>query len=284
MRHTIDSALREAARRLALLPHAEPRLEAELLLAQATGLRREQLFAWPERAVPAEALAHFRTLVERRRRGEPVAYLRGHQAFWALDLLVTPDTLIPRPETELLVELALEQLPVGEPLLIIDAGTGSGAVAAAIAGERPGWTLIAIEHSAGAACVARQNLRRWTPGNAQLLRGDWLAPIRRRCAHGIISNPPYVPDSDPHLEQGDLPFEPRSALAGGADGLDAIRRLAAQAVIRLRPGGLIALEHGFDQGRAVRRILAERGYERIETRRDLAGLDRATFGRIPENR
>jgi release factor glutamine methyltransferase len=263
---------------LTALAQASPRLEAELLLCDATGLDRTDLLAWPETEIGANDLERFRTWVRRRLAGEPIAYIRGHQAFWTLDLHVTPDTLIPRPETELLVELALERLPAKASLLVLDAGSGSGAIAAALASERPAWTLIATDRSMAAARIAGVNLSRYAPGNARTVVCDWLQPVAKRSLHGMISNPPYIADADPHLNQGDLPFEPRHALAGGPDGLDAIRSLCAQAVARLRPSGLIALEHGFDHGPQVRAILIQQGFADVRTHLDLAGRERATTG------
>lgn len=282
MPETLGSMLREAAETLAGLGQAAPRLEAELLLAEATGLAREQLIAWPERVIAPADAERYRDLVARRRRGEPIAYLRGRQAFWTLELAVSPDTLIPRPETELLVEVALERLPAGRPLVVLDAGTGSGAIAAALARERPAWTLIATERSAGAARVARENLRRYAPANTHVVRCDWLAAIAPGSLDALVSNPPYVAAGDRHLGEGDLPWEPRAALVAGADGLDAIRRLAAEGRSALRPGGLLALEHGYDQGPAVRDLLARHGYDAIATRPDLAGLERVTLGLAPD--
>lgn len=282
MSETIGALLAEAARALDALPHAEPRLEAELLLAEAAAVSRERLIAWPERALDHAAEERFRSLVERRLGGEPIAYIRGRQGFWSLELGVSRDTLIPRPDTELLVETALALLPEDAPLRVADAGTGTGAVAAALALERPGWTLIALERSAAAAAVARENLLRWAPSNSRLVRCDWLAPLAPGGLDALVSNPPYVREDDPHLDQGDLPFEPRQALAAGPDGLDAIRRLSRDGCRCLRPGGLIALEHGWDQGEAVRDILAADSYVEIETRRDLAGHERVTLGRLEE--
>jgi len=279
--NSIGDLLREAARHLAGLPHSEPRLEAQLLLMEATGFAREQLFAWPERVLVAEQAAGFAALLQRRLDGEPVAYIRERQAFWSLDLRVTPDTLIPRPETELMVEIALDLLPSDQPLLVADAGTGSGAIAAALAIERPGWTLIAIERSGAAAAVATDNLRRCAVANTRVIRADWLAPIAPATLDAIIGNPPYIRRDDPHLRQGDLPSEPLNALASGTDGLDAIRCIAKQASACLRSTGLLALEHGFDQSEAVRTILVKQGFVAIDTRQDLAGLPRATIGQRP---
>jgi len=279
--HSIRSLLGEATDRLAYVPDGSPRLEAELLLAEASGLARTRLIAWPEELVKPAVEKAFRELVNRRRDGEPIAYILGRQEFWSLELCVTPDTLIPRPETELLVEVALDLLPATAPLRVLDAGTGSGAIAAALTHDRPSWMVIALERSDAAAQVARGNLRRLTGGNTWVVRGDWLAPVGPRSLDAVISNPPYVPESDLHLTRGDLRFEPRCALVGGRDGLSAIRRLAAEAAFCLRPGGFLAFEHGTDQGPAVRRILSDTGYADIETCRDLAGHERVTSARLP---
>ncbi len=270
--------LAAARERLAALPHAEPRLEAELLLAEATGCRRETLLAWPERVPSLDQAQHFAALLARRLAGEPIAHLRGRQAFWKQELRVTPDTLIPRPETELLVELALELLPATVPLVVADAGTGSGAIALALALERPAWTLLALDLSPGAVVVAAVNLRHQGATNAWVIRADWLAPLAPASLHALIANPPYIPSADPHLTRGDLPHEPRTALAAGPEGLDAFRRLIPQARTRLKPGGLLALEHGFDQAPAVRDLLTAAGFTGVATRSDLAGQPRSTWG------
>ena len=270
--------LADARERLAALPHAEPRLEAELLLAEATGCRRETLLAWPERIPSPGQAQHFAALLARRLAGEPIAHLRGHQAFWKQELRVTPDTLIPRPETELLVELALELLAAPAPLIVADAGTGSGAIALALALERPAWTLLALDLSPGAAVVAADNLRREGATNAWVIRADWLAPLAPASLDALIANPPYIPSADPHLSRGDLPREPRTALTAGPEGLDAYRRLVPQARTCLKPGGLLVLEHGFDQAPAVRALLTAAGFTGIATRDDLAGQPRSTWG------
>jgi len=279
--HSIRSLLHDATDRLACVPDGAPRLEAELLLAEASGLARTRLIARPEEVVKPDAENAFWELVDRRRSGEPVAYLLGRREFWSLELRVTPDTLIPRPETELLVEVALDRLQATAPLRVLDAGTGSGAIAAALARERPSWLVVAIERSGAAAQLARRNLQRLTRGNASVVRGDWLAPVGPHSLDAVISNPPYVPESDPHLTRGDLRFEPRCALIGGRDGLSAIRRLAAEAAPCLRPDGFLAVEHGNDQGPSVRHILAGAGYADIDTCRDLAGHERVTLARLP---
>jgi release factor glutamine methyltransferase len=275
---TVGDAIKAASTRLAGLPDGSPRLEAELLLGEATGLRPPEMLARPDAPLAIEARRRLARLVERRSRGEPIAYILGFQGFWTLDLQVTPDTLIPRPETELLVEVALARLPAAAPLLVADLGTGSGAIAAALASERPVWTLVAVDRSIAALDVACANVRRLQLTNLCTLAGSWLAPFAPGTLDGVLSNPPYVRADDPHLTRGDLRYEPRSALAAGPDGLDAIRRIAAAAPDRLKPGGLIALEHGCDQGAAVRDLLAQAGLTGAQTVRDLAGHERVTLG------
>ncbi len=281
----VGTALQAAAEALAdnatALPDASPRLEAELLLMEATGWSRTTLAAWPERPVGPAAFARFQTLLSRRLAGEPMAYIRGRQAFWTLELQVSPDTLIPRPETELLVETGLELGRASETFWMADLGTGSGAVAAAIASERPEWEIIALDRSEAALAVAQSNFRSLGLARLHPLRGDWLAPIGGRRLDLILANPPYVPEGDPHLARGDPRFEPREALASGPDGLDAIRLIASHAARCLVAGGWLAVEHGYDQGLAVRRVFAKRGLHNPQTRRDLAGHERVTLARAP---
>jgi release factor glutamine methyltransferase len=276
---TFREALAAASARLTGLPDGSPRLEAELLLGEATGLHRAQILARLDEPLAIDARRRLTCLVERRSRGEPIAYILGCQGFWTLDLRVTPDTLIPRPETELLVETALAWLPAAAPLLVADLGTGSGAVAAALASERPAWTLIAADRSLAALEVARDNAGRLRLTNLHVLAGSWLAAFSPVSLDAVLSNPPYVRTGDPHLSRGDLRYEPLSALAAGPDGLDAIRCIAAAAPGRLKPSGLIALEHGCDQGPAVRSLLAQAGLTGVETVHDLAGHERVTLAR-----
>lgn len=282
---TIGALIAEATAAIAAdpsgLPDAAPRLEAELLLSMATGLERTACFAWPERGVTPGDATRFRALLARRLRGEPIAYIRGYQPFWDLELEVTPAVLIPRPETELLVQTALELGGDRSVLRVADLGTGSGAVAAAVAHERPDWAVLAIERSPAALAVAHRNFHRLGLTRCQAIGADWLAPIGDGALDQILSNPPYVADSDSHLMRGDLRFEPSCALAAGSDGLDAIRAITAGAHRCLRPSGWLALEHGCDQGEAVRTILSGQGFIDPCTRRDLAGLDRVSFARAP---
>jgi release factor glutamine methyltransferase len=276
---SIGQALAATTARLTGLPDGSPRLEAEILIGEVTGLDRARILAWPEAALASDAQQRLAALVERRSRGEPIAYILGHRGFWTLDLAVTPETLIPRPETELLVELALARLPDEAPLLVADLGTGSGAIAAALASERASWTLIATDRSIAALSVTRTNARRLRLANLQVLAADWLTPFAPGTLDAVLSNPPYVRCGDPHLTRGDLRYEPRCALAAGPDGLDAIRRIAAAAPSRLKPGGLLALEHGWDQGFAVRDLLGQAGLTGAETVCDLAGHERVTLAR-----
>ena len=260
-----------------------PALEAEVLLGHVLGRNRAWLYANPEAAVGDAATAGYRRLLERRRDGEPIAYLTGVRAFWSLELQVTPDVLIPRPETELLVEIALERIPPDTPCRVADLGTGSGAVALAIATERPRCEIHATEFSPAALAVAQANAERLAlSGRVRFHEGSWCEPLTGRFWL-IVSNPPYVDPADPHLQRGDCRFEPRRALTTGNDALAAIRAIADQAPEHLEPGGCLALEHGFDQGRDVRELLAERGYRDITTRTDLEGRERVTAGCRPRD-
>lgn len=254
--------------------------DAEWLLAHVLGQSRGWLYAHGDDELDAAAEARFAGLLARRIAGEPVAYLVGRRGFWCFDLKVTPATLIPRPETELLVELALERLPPGRALNIADLGTGSGAIALALAHERPDARVIATDASAAALVVAEGNARALGLENIGFLQGDWLAPLRGEAFDLIASNPPYIAASDAHLDRGDLRFEPPGALASGVDGLDAIRVIVRDAPLHLVPGGWLLLEHGWDQGQAVRELLAGAGLVDVDTARDLEDRDRVSFGRL----
>lgn len=267
-----------------LLRAARPRLEpgeAERLLAHVLGRSTAWLFAHGDAPVVAEAHRRFEVLVSRREQGEPLAYLVGTRGFWRFDLAVSPATLIPRPETERLVELALERLPDDRPLCAADLGTGSGAIALALAFERPRAQVVATDASADALVVARSNAAALQLGNIDFRLGDWCEPLAGERFDLIASNPPYIADGDPHLTQGDLRHEPASALASGADGLDAIRRIVAQAPTHLVPGGWLLFEHGWEQGAAVRELLRDAGFVDVATERDLEQRDRVTSGRMP---
>ena len=270
----VDHQLRRAVERI-------DRADAELLLAHAAGRDRAWLFAHARDELVPEQAAAFAALVQRRAAGEPVAYLTGHRGFWTLDLEVGPDTLIPRPETETLVELALDRLPADVPVRVADLGTGSGAIALAIASERPLASVIATDYSKAALAVAVRNAQRNGVGNVWFRRGSWYEALGRERFDLIASNPPYIADGDPHLGEGDLRFEPATALSSGADGLDAIREIVADAPPRLVPGGWLLLEHGLEQGPAIRELLVQAGFVDVTTERDLEDRDRVTLGRTP---
>jgi release factor glutamine methyltransferase len=257
------------------------RLDAELLLAAALGKPRSFLHTWPERIVSSEAALMFAGYLQRRRAGEPVAYILGHQGFWKLDLEVAPHTLIPRPETEMLVEAALELVPVFVPAEVLDLGTGTGAIALALANDRPGWKATAVDRVPEAVELAERNRQRLHLNNAEVLNSHWFSALEGRRFDLIISNPPYIADADPHLAAGDVRFEPSSALVAGSDGMDDLRTIISQAPNHLKEGGWLLLEHGYDQGAAVRDLLTRHGFERVQTRRDLGGHERISFGQLP---
>jgi release factor glutamine methyltransferase len=256
-----------------------PRLDAELLLSHVTGLGRTSFRAWPEREVAPDQAQAFRELVAERVKGLPIAYLLGHQDFWSLSLKVSPSTLIPRPDTECLVETALE-LPLPENARVLDLGTGTGAIALALASEKAKWQIMASDRIEEAVELARENSR-----SLQLpitvVQSHWFDQIPESGFDLLISNPPYIPASDHHLNEGDVRFEPSSALVAGDDGLDDIRLLVTEGFKRLNPGGWMLLEHGYDQGDAVRDLFAGAGWLNIETRKDYGGNDRMTLARKP---
>ena len=271
---TVDGLLRAARARI-------DAVDAQWLLAHALGRSTAWLYVHADDAVDNAAAVHFETLVERRVAGEPVAYLTGRRGFWSFELQVTPDTLIPRPETELLVELALTHLPPDRVLQVADLGTGSGAIALALAHERPRAQVLATDASPAALDVARANATSLGIANIAFAHGDWCAALEQRRFDLIASNPPYIAAGDPHLALGDLRREPAAALASGVDGLDAIRRIVAGTPLHLVAGGWLLLEHGMEQGDAVRGLLRDAGFVDASTDRDLEGRDRVSSGRWP---
>lgn len=280
---SIAELLQQAAVRLADVSDS-PRLDAELLLCRVLGCGRSYLFTWPEREPERTQSVAFEELLARREQGEPVAHILGRREFWSLDLAVSPDTLIPRPETELLVEAALARIPLDAEWEIADLGTGSGAIALAIASERPSCRMVALERSSAALMVARENTERLGIDNVEFLAGDWFEPLAGRQFQMIVSNPPYIPAKDPHLQQGDVRFEPATALVSGDDGLNDIRYLITNAKNFLVSPGWLLLEHGHDQGRAVSTLLQGAGYQDIENHRDLLGNDRVARARFKGRR
>lgn len=273
---TIESLLSAAT-----LPDSPTaRLDAELLLAHVLCKSRSYLRTWPEQAVTGEQAQRFAALIERRRTGEPVAYILGRQGFWSLDLEVAPHTLIPRADTELLVETALALLPAG-PARVLDLGTGTGAIALALASERPGWTLVGVDRVPEAVALAERNRVRLKRGNARFCESHWFSALAGERFQMILANPPYIAADDCHLGEGDVRFEPASALVAGPDGLDDIRAIIEQAPAYLEAGGWLLLEHGFDQAAAVRDLFAARGFITVESRRDLGGHERISLGSFP---
>jgi release factor glutamine methyltransferase len=255
-------------------------LDAELLLAAALGKPRSYLRTWPEREVEAACVATFTANLTRRRSGEPIAYILGRQGFWSLDLDVASHTLIPRPDTELLVETALALLP-GGPAAVLDLGTGTGAIALALACERPVWQITGVDRVGEAVALAEANRARLQLGNAGFLASHWFSALAGQRFQLIVSNPPYIAAGDPHLSQGDLRFEPSSALVAGVDGLDDIRTIIQQAPAHLDTAGWLLLEHGFEQAEAVRALLSGQGFVAVQSRLDLGGHQRISLGQWP---
>jgi len=272
----LAGALRAAS---ALLPGAEARADAELLLAHALSRPRAWLYAHGEDALEPETAARFQALLQARRRGEPIAYLTGRREFWSMELEVGPAVLVPRPETELLVELALERMPMDAAPRVLDLGTGSGAIALALARERPRAQLTAVDASAPALALAQRNAVRLGLPNLRLLRSDWYSALSGERFDLVVSNPPYLADDDPHLGEGDLRFEPAMALSCGPRGDEALQSIARGAPAHLAEGGWLLFEHGIAQGEAARAILALAGFEEVRSWRDLEDRERVSGGR-----
>ena len=270
---TIESAVKDATERLRAVTDA-PRLEAELLLARAINMPRSFLFAHPEDELDEASLQRLADTVERRLAGEPMAYITGIREFWSMELAVNPATLVPRPETELLVDVALRDIPRKAEWQILDLGTGSGAVALAIGRERPSCYVTATDISAEALAAARENANRNNIGNVEFLQGDWLGPVAERRFEVIVSNPPYVADDDEALAK--LQAEPMLALQAGPQGLDAIEVLARGCPAIITSGGLLVIEHGADQEQAVAALLKAHGWANIRCYKDYSGLPRVT--------
>ena len=257
-----------------------PPLEARMLLERVLGKTRAWLIAHAEDAAGAEAAQAFAALAGRRRQGEPVAYILGVREFYGLEFGVTPAVLIPRPETELLVELALARIARDAPARVLDLGTGSGAVAVALAHERPQARLTAVDVDYATLSVARANAKRHG-ASVRFFCGDWFGALAGESFDLIVSNPPYIAAADPHLAAGDLRYEPQRALVGGVDGLDGIRAIVARARAHLLPGAWLLFEHGYDQAEACRTLLQAQGYAEVQSWPDLAGIPRVSGGRSP---
>jgi len=274
---TIEKALREARAAIGST-------DARVLLRHVLATSNEFLATHPEQALTVEQTTAFQALVARRELGEPVAYLISVREFYGLEFLVTPDVLIPRPETELLVDLALQRIPVDYPRHVLDLGVGSGAIAIGVAANRPLAKITATDISATALQVAQQNAERLIPfenrANIAFIKSDWYSNLGDTLFDVILTNPPYVAENDPHMQQGDLRFEPANALTPGGDGLDAFRAIIGQAPIHLHSNGWLLCEHGYDQAKAVRALLVAAGFQSVVSHKDLSGIPRTTIGRI----
>ena len=270
---TIRDALQQSSRDI-------DDIDARILLQHVLDVSHAHLIAHAEQALDSKQVQSFRLLMERRARGEPVAYLTGKQEFYSLVFTVTPAVLIPRPETELLVDLALGQIPLDLPWKILDLGTGSGAIALAIAKHRPLADIVAVDFSADALAVAKTNASELGVNNVRFIEADWFGDFNGERFNLIVSNPPYIAPGDPHLAQGDLRFEPHVALAAEGEGLNCIRSIIAAAPAHLAAGGALLLEHGYDQAEACRQLLSEAGFVRTFSRPDLAGILRVSGGAL----
>ena len=256
---------------------ATPRLDAELLLAHLLQKNRSYLHSHGDNELNSEIIAAFLELEQQRLTGKPIAYILKYKEFWSLNLEINEHVLIPRPETELLVELALDMLPANKHLKIADLGTGSGAIALAIAKERPNWLITAVDISNHALLIAQKNANRLKLTNVQFILSNWCLNLSTYKFDAIISNPPYIAENDPHL-QGSIKFEPHLALVAKNNGIEAIDIIIKQAKNRLNNNGILILEHGCEQGKAIKTLLTTNGYQRITQYQDLAGLDRALCG------
>lgn len=275
----IREAIQQASKELASSSETA-RLDAELLLCKVLDKNRSYLFAWPEKELSTQQQTSFQSLLEQRIQGHPVAYLLGYREFWGMELEVTTATLIPRPDTELIVQLALECIAQQTAPKILDLGTGSGAIALALAKERPDADILALDKSEAALEVAQRNQAKLGFTNLKLLNSDWFNALAENNSFNlIVSNPPYIAEADPHLSQGDVRFEPRSALSSGVQGLDDLSYLIQTAPNYLAPNGWLLLEHGYDQGLAVTTLLKTTGYTEVACYQDLAGNDRVSLGR-----
>ena len=257
-----------------------PRLDVEVLLARALGKTRTYLYTWPENKVPTDAYDSFLGYLQRRRQGEPIAYIVGEKEFWSLPILVDNNVLIPRPETELLVETALSRYASDcqRPRAVADLGTGTGAIAIALATERPHWTVYALDKSTAATALAEQNCRRLQVQNVVVVQSDWCAALGHSLDL-IVSNPPYIAADDQHLSEGDVRFEPKSALVADGGGLADIEQVVTQSYQHLSEGGWLLLEHGYNQAPAVLSLLEHQGFSDCFVKRDIGGNERVSGGR-----
>ena len=262
------------------LAKTEARIEAQVLLQHSLSVNRAWLLAHATDVLIANQQVAFEALLNRRLTGEPIAHILGKREFYGLDFAVTPDTLIPRPDTETLVEAALEKIPVNQPCSVLDLGTGTGAIAIAIASQRQQAQVTAVDQAQKALDVAQRNARNLGINNVRFVLSDWFTELQSQTFDVIISNPPYIAETDPHLMQGDLRFEPQTALAAGKDGLDSIRQILSQAAAHLKPNGWLMFEHGYDQAVSVADLMLASGFQQIDHRQDIAQIVRVTLGKM----
>jgi len=278
---SIADILREDVRKLSNIlafDLTSSRIEVQCLLQHVLGVQRAYLLAYPERMLSEAQQDAFDALLQRRLCGEPIAHLLGAREFFGLNLKVTPATLIPRPDTELIVELALNRIPQAQPYRVLDMGTGSGTIALAIAKNKPNVEVVAVDASQEALSVAIENARRLDIPNVRFMQSDWFSALNGQRFDLIASNPPYIASDDIHLSQGDLRFEPLSALVSGVDGLEDIRRIISAAPQYLASNGSLLLEHGYDQAGLVRDLLTQRGFVEVFSEKDISGIERVTGG------
>ncbi len=275
--HSIKSVLTDAADTLASVSDSAL-LDAEVLLCQALNQPRSHLRAWPDKPLQPEHLVAFRVLLEQRQQGTPIAYITGNREFWSRDFQVSPDVLIPRPDTELLIELSLKLIPANEPTKIIDLGTGSGVIAITLAAERPQALLSATDFSLAALRIAQLNADKHQISNIEFYHSDWFDNVPDTKFKLIISNPPYIAEDDSHLQQGDVRFEPQTALSAPEQGLADIRSIAESARDYLEPGGHLLIEHGYNQQQQVQALFKDLHYDKVQTYTDLSGQPRVTYG------
>jgi release factor glutamine methyltransferase len=253
-------------------------LDAEILLCQALNQSRSHLRAWPDKQLQPEQIKAFKALLAQRRQGTPIAYITGNREFWSRDFQVSPDVLIPRPDTELLIELSLKLIPADEPVKVIDLGTGSGIIAITLAAERPHAHISATDFSLAALRIAQVNAEKHRINNIQFYHSNWFADVPDTQFDLIVSNPPYIAEDDVHLQQGDVRFEPQSALSAPEQGLADIRTIAGAARNYLKPGGHLLIEHGYNQQQQAQTLFKDLHYDNVQTYKDLSGQPRVTHG------
>ncbi len=266
--------------RVELSDTESPEIDSQVLLCHVLSCANTYLHIWADKSLSSEQQTQFEQLIKLRQTGQPVAHLTGERGFWSLDLKVTADTLIPRPDTELLVSLALEKITSG--MRVADLGTGTGAIALSLATERPAATFFAMDYSWPALQVAQTNAFSHQLSNVLFWQGSWLNAIKDNCLDIVVSNPPYIEQNDPHLLQGDVRFEPMTALASGVDGLDDIRLIIVQAKRCLKASGWLLIEHGYHQAAQVKQLFEQAGFMQVKSEQDFGGNDRVVIGQVPE--